>query len=127
MAIEVTINQENESDSKAMELRIRKPGLSYSISNVDEALDQMRYVVTDKEYKLVKKAKRKEREKLFYQFWESRDPSPGTVVNELMDQYYYRVSYTNEKFASFGPGWKSDMGMISVSYTHLTLPTICSV
>jgi len=28
MAIDVTITQENESDSKAMELRIRKPGLS---------------------------------------------------------------------------------------------------
>ncbi|HIN26648.1 MAG TPA: GWxTD domain-containing protein [Candidatus Marinimicrobia bacterium] len=82
MAIDVTITQENESDSKAMELRIRKPGLSYFISNVDEELDQMRYIVTDKEYKRVKKAKRKEREKLFYQFWEDRDPSSGTVVNE---------------------------------------------
>ena len=116
MAIDVTITQENESDSKAMELRIRKPGLSYFISNVDEALDQMRYIVTDKEYKRVKKAKRKEREKLFYQFWEDRDPSSGTVVNELMDQYYYRVSYTNEHFASFQPGWKTDMGMIYILF-----------
>ena len=86
MAIDVTITQENESDSKVIELRIRKPGLSYFISNVDEALDQMRYVVTDEEYKRVKKAKRKERDKLFYQFWKERDPSPGTVENELMDQ-----------------------------------------
>ena len=116
MAIDVTITQENESDSKVIELRIRKPGLSYFISNVDDALDQMRYVVTDEEYKRVKKAKRKEREKLFYQFWKDRDPSPGTVVNELMDQYYYRVSYTNEKFASFLPGWKTDMGMIYILF-----------
>ena len=116
MAIDVIITQENKSDSKAIELRIRKPGLSYYISNVDEALDQMSYIVTDEEYKLVKKAKRKEREKLFYQFWENRDPSRGTVVNELMDQYYYRVSYTNEKFSSFGPGWKSDMGMIYILF-----------
>jgi len=65
MAIDVTITQENESDSKVIELRIRKPGLSYFISNVDDALDQMRYVVTDEEYKRVKKAKRKGREKLF--------------------------------------------------------------
>ena len=116
MAIDVTITQENESDSKVIELRIRKPGLSYFISNVDEALDQMRYVVTDEEYKRVKKAKRKERDKLFYQFWKDRDPSPGTVVNELMDQYYYRVSYTNEHFAAFDPGWKTDMGMIYILF-----------
>ena len=81
MAIDVTITQENESDSKVIELRIRKPGLSYFISNVDDALDQMRYVVTDEEYKRVKKAKRKERDKLFYQFWKDRDPSPGTAVS----------------------------------------------
>jgi len=116
MAIDVTITQENESDSKVIELRIRKPGLSYFISNIDEALDQMRYVVTDEEYKRVKKAKRKGREKLFYQFWKDRDPSPGTVVNELMDQYYYRVSYTNEHFAAFDPGWKTDMGMIYILF-----------
>jgi GWxTD domain-containing protein len=116
MAIDVTITQENESDSKAIELRIRKPGLSNFISNVDEALDQMRYIVTDEEYKRIKKAKRKEREKLFYQFWKDRDPSPGTVVNELMDQYYYRVSYTNEHFTSFSPGWKTDMGMIYILF-----------
>ena len=47
MVINVTISQENESDSKTIELRIRKPGISYFISNIDEALDQMRYVVTD--------------------------------------------------------------------------------
>ena len=116
MAIDVTITQENKSDSKAIELRIRKPGLSYFINNVDEALDQMRYVVTDEEYKRVKKAKRNEREKLFYQFWKDRDPSPGTVVNELMDQYYYRVSYTNEHFAAFDQGWKTDMGMIYILF-----------
>jgi GWxTD domain-containing protein len=116
MAIDVTITQENESDSKAMELHIRKPGLSNFINDIDDALDQMRYVITDEEYKRVKKAKRKEREKLFYQFWKDRDPSPRTVMNELMDQYYYRVSYTNEHFASFGPGWKTDMGMIYILF-----------
>jgi GWxTD domain-containing protein len=116
MAIDVTITQENESDSKAMELHIRKPGLSNFINDIDDALDQMRYVITDEEYKRVKKAKRKEREKLFYQFWKDRDPSPRSVMNELMDQYYYRVSYTNEHFASFGPGWKTDMGMIYILF-----------
>jgi len=117
VAIDVTITQKNTSDSKAMELRIRKPGLTSFIINIDDALNQMRYVVTDDEYKRVKNAKRKEKEKLFYQFWKDRDPSPGTVVNELMDQYYYRVSYTNEHFAAVGsPGWKSDMGMIYILF-----------
>ncbi len=116
MEVSVTLTQNKISDTKEISLRIRKPGLSFFINNVDEALDQMRYIVTDKEYKLVKKSKRKEREKLFYQFWDERDPTPGTIANELMDQYYYRVKYSNEKFASFLPGWKTDMGMIYILF-----------
>ena len=116
MEVSVTLKQNKMSDTKEISLRIRKPGLSFFINNVDEALDQMRYIVTDKEYKLVKKSKRKEREKLFYQFWDERDPTPGTIANELMDQYYYRVKYSNEKFASFLPGWKTDMGMIYILF-----------
>ena len=116
MEVSVTLKQKEISDVKEISLRIRKPGLSFFINNVDEALDQMRYIVTDKEYKLVKKSKRKEREKLFYQFWDYRDPTPGTITNELMDQYYYRVKYSNEKFAGFLPGWKSVMGMIYILF-----------
>ena len=116
MDVSVTLKQKEISDVKEISLRIRKPGLSFFINNVDEALDQMRYIVTDIEYKLVKKSKRKEREKLFYQFWDDRDPTPGTITNELMDQYYYRVKYSNEKFAGFLPGWKSDMGMIYILF-----------
>ncbi len=116
MEVSVTLTQNKISDTKEISLRIRKPGLSFFINNVDEALDQMRYIVTDKEYKLLKKSKRKEREKLFYQFWDERDPTPGTIANELMDQYYYRVKYSNEKFASFLPGWKTDMGMIYILF-----------
>tara|TARA_B110000438_G_scaffold275806_1_gene297045 strand:- start:2178 stop:3458 length:1281 start_codon:yes stop_codon:yes gene_type:complete len=116
MKVSVTLKQNEISDAKEINLRIRKPGLSYFISNVEEALDQMRYIVTDEEYKLIKKAKRKEREKLFYQFWDDRDPTPGTITNELMDQYYYRVKYANEKFAAFYPGWRTDMGMIYILF-----------
>ena len=124
MNVSVTLVQQKRSgedvytidDAKEINLRIRKPGLSFFINNVNEALDQMRYIVTDEEYKLLKKTKRKEREKLFYQFWDDRDPTPGTITNELMDQYYYRVRYTNEKFAAFQPGWKTDMGMIYILF-----------
>ena len=57
MEVSVTLKQKEISDVKEISLRIRKPGLSFFINNVDEALDQMRYIVTDKEYKLIKKSK----------------------------------------------------------------------
>ena len=55
MNVSVTLVQQKRSgedvytidDAKEINLRIRKPGLSFFINNVDEALDQMRYIVTD--------------------------------------------------------------------------------
>ena len=114
--LNVILSQNDQVDEKEVEMMIKRPGVSSNIRDVDEALDQMRYILTNEERSKMGKAKKKEREKLFYEFWRDRDPTPETSVNELMDQYYYRVSYTNEKFASFGPGWKSDMGMIYILF-----------
>ena len=50
MEVSVSLKQNKITDLKKMSLRIRKPGLSFFINNVDEALDQMRYIVTDEEY-----------------------------------------------------------------------------
>ena len=34
------------------------------------------------------------------------DPTPKTEFNELMDEYYRRVSYANENFEGWKEGWK---------------------
>jgi GWxTD domain-containing protein len=45
-----------------------------------------------------------------------RDPHPETPVNEFRDEYYERIAYSNEHFASAIPGWMSDRGKIYISY-----------
>ena len=57
-----------------------------------------------------------EREAFIENFWLERDPTPDTEENEYREEYYRRVAYANETFASGIPGWKTDRGMIYIKY-----------
>ena len=57
-----------------------------------------------------------EREQFIEQFWERRNPNPGNLENEFKEEYYRRIAYANERFASGFPGWKTDRGRIYIMY-----------
>jgi GWxTD domain-containing protein len=52
------------------------------------------------------------------QFWDRRDPTPGTPRNEARDQFYGLIALANQKFTERGqgarPGWRSDRGRIYI-------------
>ncbi len=104
------------STEKIKNIVIHKAGISHLVSNIDEALQQMRYVLTTKERAEVKKISPKKREELFKKLWKGRDPTPDTIENELMNEYYRRVAYANAHFDSFIDGWETDMGMIYIIF-----------
>jgi GWxTD domain-containing protein len=56
-----------------------------------------------------------ERDKFVQQFWEQRNPSPGTP-NKFKEEHYHRLAYSNDHFASGVPGWKTDRGHIYILY-----------
>lgn len=75
------------------------------------------YIITDEERKAFKKLQTDdEREKFIEEFWRRRDPDPDTDENEFKEQYYERIAYANENFASGIPGWKTDRGRIWIMY-----------
>lgn len=75
------------------------------------------YIITDEERKAFKSLKTdEERDQFIEQFWLRRDPDPDTTENEYKEQYYERIQYANEKFASGIPGWKTDRGRIYVMF-----------
>lgn len=75
------------------------------------------YVITDEERKAFKKlATDDERERFIEEFWRRRDPDPDTDENEFKEEYYERIAYANEHFASGMPGWKSDRGRIWIMF-----------
>jgi GWxTD domain-containing protein len=75
------------------------------------------YVITDEERKAFKKLETDdERERFIEDFWRRRDPDPDTDENEFREEYYERIAYANEHFASGVPGWKTDRGRVYIMY-----------
>src|SRR6266446_663874 len=75
------------------------------------------YIITDEERKAFKKlATDDERERFIEEFWRRRDPDPDTDENEYREEYYERIAYANEHFASGIPGWKTDRGRIYIMW-----------
>jgi TonB family protein len=59
-----------------------------------------------------------ERNHFIEQFWERRNPTPGSVTNKFKEEHYRRIAYANQHFrtASGAPGWHTDRGHIYVVY-----------
>ncbi len=57
-----------------------------------------------------------ERENFIESFWRRRDPNPDTEENEYREEYYERIAYANERFASGIPGWKTDRGRVYIAW-----------
>jgi len=75
------------------------------------------YIITDEERKAFKKLETDdERERFIEEFWRRRDPDPDTDENEFREEYYERIAYANEHFASGIPGWKTDRGRIYIQW-----------
>ncbi len=75
------------------------------------------YIITNEEKKAFDALKTdEERENFIENFWRRRDPNPDTEENEYRDQYYERIAYANEHFASGIPGWKTDRGRIYIAW-----------
>ncbi len=79
---------------------------------------------TDVAYIITKEEKRafdalttdEERENFIENFWRRRDPNPDTEENEYREEYYERIAYANEHFASGIPGWKTDRGRTYIAW-----------
>jgi GWxTD domain-containing protein len=51
-----------------------------------------------------------------WQFWEERNPQPGSSENEYRQEFYRRVAYANEHFGLGVPGWRTDRGRIYIMW-----------
>jgi GWxTD domain-containing protein len=80
--------------------------------------EEVAYIITNQERTEFKKLHTDaERDRFIEQFWERRDPTPGTPENEFKDEHYRRIAYANGRFTiSAFPGWKTDRGRIYIEY-----------
>lgn len=77
----------------------------------------VKYIITKEEKRAFDQLKTdEERENFIENFWRRRDPNPDTEENEYREEYYERIAYANERFASGIPGWMTDRGRIYITW-----------
>lgn len=90
-------------------------GFPSSITNLDLAIEQMSYISTsDERDDMLETDIFEDKLQKYKDFWKKKDPSPTTTQNEVLREYYRRVSYANKNFKHYFDGWKTDMGMIYI-------------
>jgi len=54
----------------------------------------------------------RDRDLFIEEFWNQRDPTPGTPRNEFKEEHYRRIEYANKTFGRGAPikGWRTDRG-----------------
>ncbi len=92
-------------------------GAPISAVDLNEAIEQLRYYATSEELRYIRDVEDKaEQRRRFEEFWEKRNPSPGSKTNSAMIEYYNRVAFANQNFGHYLEGWKTDRGMTYIVY-----------
>jgi len=102
---------------RSIPFQIRWSGMNQQITNLDEAITQMRYLMmtnflTREQFDIIENAQGDLQRNAFMEYWKSMDPTPGTDVNELMNEYYRRINESNMSFGAHRAGWETDRGMV---------------
>ena len=118
LRVKIQVSQDGSISSKSFPIEFKNDYLMLSsIKNVNTALDQMNYILNTEERKELRELKSSDKEKFFKKVWAKRDPDVTTKENELMIEYYKRVSFAEENFSrGTSGGWRSDMGMIYILF-----------
>jgi len=76
------------------------------------------YIIDDAERQAFQKLTSDDERNCFVQqFWERRDPTPGTAENEFKVEHYRRIAFANKHFSRTGTaGWQTDRGHMYILY-----------
>ena len=104
----------SEKDRQKREERLRKELQTHYKKWLEEDVG---YIITAEEGDAFRHLNtEEEREQFVENFWLRRDPTPDTIENESKEEHYRRIAYSNERFASGKPGWKTDRGRIYIMH-----------
>ncbi len=88
-----------------------------SPKDLDLALRQMHYLMDADSVGWALKQPYEEKLAYFKRVWRRMDPNPETEKNELMDEYYHRINFSNENYSTLSnEGWETDRGRIFVKF-----------
>jgi GWxTD domain-containing protein len=116
--LETLVSDGARSSSRHYPIRIRWIDMPRSLRNIPQAIEVLRYIASDSEVDEMRSAPQERQRALLNLFWKKRDPTPGTVFNEQMEEFYRRVDYAMENFGSLREpnGMRTDRGRAHILY-----------
>jgi GWxTD domain-containing protein len=100
---------------KAVEMTITNP-FYLSTKEYLAKVDELCYIASEEEMRQLRNAKPSERQKLWQEFWQKKDPTPTTEENEAMDDYFNRIEYCKKHFSKGDKGYKSDRAKVYMKF-----------
>lgn len=92
-------------------------GFPSTIVDLDKAVAQLMYIASPDEISYIKDSENyNEKLERFLRFWDKKKPNSTLEENPILYEYYRRVEYANKNFKGFGEGWRSDMGLIYITF-----------
>ncbi len=89
-----------------------------SFKTVKYASESLSFIVPEEQLGKISSGKDNEIYRKVIEFWKGQDPTPETVYNEALNEYYKRVDYAyiNYQTIKERDGTKTDRGMIYILY-----------
>ena len=108
--------QQTDAARPTFEAMLSASGWSPTRDELEETLDRwlerfVTYIITDEERRIFEKLPSVEQKLAFTErFWDVRDPTPGTRMNEYRQEHFERWAIANRRFSAGKPGWATDRG-----------------
>ncbi len=115
--LEIGFAEESDFNKKLL-IPVRWINKPRSLLNPEKSLEYLSLIESQDVMALLKGVKKENLVNALFEFWKKYDPTPETIFNELMAEFYYRIDYAEQNFRalSSGNGAKSDRGKIFVRY-----------
>uniref|UniRef100_A0A832DE39 GWxTD domain-containing protein n=1 Tax=Ignavibacterium album TaxID=591197 RepID=A0A832DE39_9BACT len=107
----VKILSDDNKELESFQYDIKWFNKPFSLNDADFALEMISFIESEQSYSnIFKKSLRSE--ELLKQYWKTKDPTPNTSFNELMEVFYERVDYAESNFRNLSgvSGAKTDRG-----------------
>lgn len=110
------------SDTLRWSFRVIWPTMPSSLRRVSYAVQSMRYLLTDEQWKQLRCGSAQEQWNKLWHYWKQRDPTPTTAYNEAMAVYFRRVDHAYFAFQSVTEpdGAQTERGKIYILYGEPT-------
>jgi GWxTD domain-containing protein len=115
---ELSLLRARTADTIKRSFRVVWEDMPLILSDPETAVDAMYYILSDKEYDLMKTGNSKDISKKLLEYWKAKDPTKDTPFNEAMAEYFSRVEYAYSNFRTLAAknGYKTDRGKIYILY-----------